>query len=54
MCWPAASKAGARYAVFAGAAEREEGVLALKDLRTGEQDKAPPEGLPDRVKSRDD
>jgi len=45
-----ASKAGAAFAVFAGHAEREKGVLVVKNLETGEQDTAEPERLSGKVK----
>jgi histidyl-tRNA synthetase len=38
----AAAKAQARFAVFVGPAEREEGILVVKNLETGEQKKIPP------------
>jgi histidyl-tRNA synthetase len=41
----AASKAGARYACFAGPGEVEKGMLAVKNLKTGEQETAAPETI---------
>ncbi|MBU0755655.1 MAG: histidine--tRNA ligase [Planctomycetes bacterium] len=41
----AASKTGARFACLIGPGEREKGVLAVKNLETGEQSEASPEAL---------
>ena len=41
----AASKAGARYALFIGPQEREKEVLAVKDLESGRQEFLPLDGL---------
>lgn len=45
----AASRAGARYAIYVGPSEREQGVLAVKDLETGEQESASPNDLPGMI-----